>query len=175
MTPGSERDVFVYLYVESPSGPFDSYGAQLALLISGPASPLPKITTIDFSGAGYVYEGFLQGDFVSIDPSAGFRYCILGTPKPVDTNRRVLAKVHVTTTADVPLGDYGLDASHDFGPPGYYITDIDQPLPGYPVSFSSGTIRVVPEPMTWVQLLGLGAIGLPIAFWCRRRGHRALR
>jgi hypothetical protein len=133
MTPGSERDVFVYLHVGSASEEFTSFGAQLAVLISGSASPLPNISTIDLSGTGYVYEGVPQGSFVAIDASAGYRDCfIFGDPKLVDTNRRVLARVHLTTTADVPLGDYVLDPGHEFGPPLYYVTEIDQPDPPYP-------------------------------------------
>jgi hypothetical protein len=165
--PGDDLTVSILL-TNGASDPA-KYSVDLELLLSG-SGTLPTIQSIDLLASGAIFSEGTQypNPGQGIGTSNAFRSA--GLNGDTTLAQGLLAKVVIDTTGVEP-GNFTLTAIPD-SDGGYTGTKVwDAGLNEIPLTFSSGTITVTPEP----SALALSAIAALAMFVFHCWGRRSLR
>jgi len=152
LADGGETVAGVNLYLEIQAG-----GPKFPVLV--PDKP------VDLTSAGLIFVG--AGQVQLRDPGNSDRAIAVSatTSEPGDNRLATgtLALIKLSTVG-VGNGTYSLA----FSALGFNSGFTDADGVDVPTTFDSGTLTVVPEPVAWIQLLGLIGVG-PAVLLCRRR------
>lgn len=167
--PGDNLTVSVLL-TNGVSDPAKA-SVDLELLVSG-SGTLPTIQSIDLLASGAIFAGGNQYSIPNWGQGTSNAFHSVDLNGGTTTAQGLLAKVVIDTTGVGP-GNYTL-AAIPYGDGSYTGTDVlDAGYNEIPLTFSSGTITVTPEPSTLV-LSGIAALAM-LAFhcWGRRTARSA--